>query len=916
MIFSSPIDALQIIFSSVDGKPLTNGKLKLFEVGTSTPKTSFADRTRTTPLGSVLRLDISGRPEVQPFLDYGDYTIEAWRFIGTDPYSVDPNDWAKDHEWQQSGLQALGSNGNAVLTVDTVPDLRAVTGMTNGNALDVLGYTSKGDLFSRRYFWNSADTQSDNLGTVIKNPTISTGSWLHTIEGDVVDVRIFGVLPGSGVDCTTKISNVVSVVQAWSKNQSTLYFPNGTYTVSDYTQVITANVIIDKKVYFTNDTYGGSGYFLTLSGDYTIHKTDGIKLPSSTANVLLKFDNNALDKDVNVRWYGALLDGATDDGASFQAMVSSVSTSNYKLVIDGVMKITTLTSNVVIYNPVVMRNTGKFYMNQTTYTIEFKQPSYIINDNRVLATKFYNPIFYCDRYGVFSNLNKFKFTNVDLYASFFSLNNSAGSTESLHQPFGQLVVSKGTNFYFDMPTANFTASVDTYSSAKFNCIWKSGTLNAISSGTLVKLNNFIAPDIFCIATGKFEIYNNPVKASWFCDVQRTTQQNSDGFAFAVQASLGSGKLDLGGRQFHVTNSISLAPTYSNRMFIYNGDIVYTVDSNPLFNVVSGNIGDIMFHDMVYSSSTDAPFIAMNGSCATLKFNNFTGLQSGTNSFLVRVGSGGNINKTFEVNNSYIEVNELIGNSGNATAVRLNNNEIHLASGTDLRGMRPILANNYIFGTGALLVSCSYAAQVANNFFSELSLYINSVSAVIDGVYNGNTFTSSNALLSDIHLIANEVNTEFKACIIVGNSFTGSQATATEVITSYGTFKTTGASHRLQISGNQSNRAGNLYVPQTEASDWLSLNVPASHPVNEAKLYYRLNYNNLSMFTLPGVSQAPSYINVIPITSTTLATEYGSVISIDDLVNTSGGDGTTLRFSDVGGAFAGGNVSVACAWKIY
>ena len=895
---------------------MSYGKLFFYEIATSTPKSVYLDIARTVVAGSVIQLDIDGRPASQYYLGYGDYTVKAYKFIGTDPLSTNPMDWAEDREWNEAGLIAPNLDlGAPIATCNTISDLRAITPLT-GDIRQVLGYYTRGDMFVRTYQWSATDLNSDNLGTIIKNPSISTGSWLLQTEGDVIDCRIFGILPGLPLVYTSRIGAMVTAIEASTNNPQSIFFPRGVYHVTDYSQTINANVIFDKQAYFSNDTAGGNGYFLTIAGTYTIYKNEALRAPASTAPVYFKFNNNSLDQEINVRWYGAVLDGSTDDGVAFKAMVSNTITSNYKFVIDGLMKLTTLSANTIVMNPIIMRNTGRFYMNQTTYTIEFKQPCYIINENRVLSSKFYNPIFFCDSQGVFVNLNKFKFTNVDLYASFFALNNSTGTTGSLHQPLSQLSVSKGTNFYFDMPLAQFTASVDTYSAGKYNFIWKTGTLNAINSGTLVKLNNFVAPDMFCIATNKFQIFNNPVKASWFCGVGRTDQQNSDGFAGAVQATLGSGRLDLGGNQYNVSNSISLAPTYSNRLFVYNGDIVYNGDSNPLFNVTSGTIGDIMFSDMVYSSSSDAPFIMMTGSCATMKFNNFTGIQTGTNSRLVSISSSGNINKTFEITNSYLEVGEVTSLGGNVTAVRWNNNEIHMIGGTDLRGMRPVLSNNYLFGTGVLLVSCSYAAQITNNFFSELSLYIHSVNAVIDGVYNGNTFTSSNALLSDIHLIANEANTEFKGCILVGNSFTGSQASATEVITAHGTFKTAYADHSLQISGNQSDRLNNLYVPQTESSASLILNVPATHAANEAKLYYKSSFNNLYMFTLVGVSQAPKYMNIVLITNTTIAEEYGSVISMSDLVNDTGGEGSTFRFSDVGGTFAGGDVSVFATWKIY
>lgn len=915
--FISPVDERPQFLISGTNLPMTYGKLFFYEIATSTPKSVYLDIPRTVVAGSVIQLDIDGRPVNQYYFGYGDYTVKAFKFIGIDPLSTDPLDWAEDREWNAAGLLSTVGNGAAIATCDTISDLRAIVPVT-GDIRQVLGYYARGDMFTRTYQWNATDLNADNLGTIIKNPSIATGSWLLQTEGDVIDCRIFGIIPGLSTVYTSRIGSMITSIEASTNNPQSIFFPRGIYHVTDYTQTINTNVIFDKLSYFSNDSVGGAGYIFTISGSYEIYKNESLRAPASSGATYFKFNNNSSDQEVNVRWYGAVLDGVTDDGAAFEAMLTNITTSNYKCVVDGLMRLTTLTSTRVIYNPFIMRNTGRFYMDQTTYTLEFAQPSYIINENRVIGTKFYNPIFYCDGSGVFSNLNKFKFTNVDMYANWFSLNNGAGSTGSLHQPLGQIAVAKGTNFYFDMPLNNFSTSVDTRLTDTYNFVHTSGVLNATGTGVTVRLRNFEASDVFCIATDKFIIYGNPVKMTWYVNSTRTAIQNSLGYTYAVKASVGSGNLDLRGLEISTTETAVITSGSPVRYTVYNGSIDYE-GANSAFEFNGVNFGDIYFRDITFVSALNCSFVAFyTASCRSIKFNNLMNIQSGSGSVFLTIGSGGsNISQLFEITNSYIQCGELLSNSGTCQSVRLNNNEIVLTTGFDIQGIRPTITGNYLTGTGALNMSCTWASTVSNNFFNGLSLYIHSVSSAIDAVVTGNTFTSSPGLLADIHLIADQANTEFKGCIITGNSFNGSQAALTECISTSGTFKLVAASHRLQISGNQSNRVGLLYVPQTESADWVVLEVPATHVNNEAKFYYKSSYNNLRFFSLSGCDQAPGYLHIDLISGTAITNEYGVQFTRGDTVNTLGGDGTTFNFTDTGGpGYAGGLSDCFAIWKIY
>lgn len=859
MMFTSPIDALQIIFSSIDGKPLTKGKLKLFEIGTANPKGSFLNSNLTTPAGSVLSLDISGRPEFQVFLDYGNYTIEAWRFIGTDPYSVNPSDWAKDHEWDQSGLDAVVAASGTIDAVNSISALRALTPAAN-DIRQVLGYYARGDMFTRTYQWNESDTNSDNLGIYIKNPSISTGSWILITEGDVIDCRIFGILPSLTTDYTTRIATMVAAVEASNNNPFSIYFPHGVYHVSNYTQIINTNVIIDRGVYFANNTVGS--YILTLAGTYRIDKIEAFSLSGAIGDSYLRFSNNSIDSEIDIRWYGAVLNGVADDGIPFLQMLDHITYSNYRIVITGLMRLITLWSNRIVYNPVVFRNTGRFYMDQTTYTVSFINTE-LINENKSISNRLSNPIFYHYGSGIFTNLNKFIFSGTDIHSNWFLLNNSAtGTTAGLDQPLSQLSVSVGQNFIFDADHNNFTAGVDTFSAGKYNFQLTRGTISFVGSG-VVNLNNIQAPDNFCIESDNIIIYNTEIRAAWYTSIARTNLQNSNGLSYAIKSALlGSGNLNLCGRSFATSLGNELSISYVDKLDIHNGNISYTGTGSFLY-LSSGTIGNVCSRDMMFSSSTNCTYLQITGAnCGTVKFSKFNGIQSGSTSHLVGVGAGGNITRSISILDSDIYVGNIFNIVGYCARTRVYGSDIESITGTDFTGSDVALTGNNFWGLGSISVASREVMLITGNSIKNQSLNIYSISASIQGNVSGNTFTSGSES-SIVGLVGIQANTVFTGLTIESNAFTGAVDVTTDMIVCSGSFRVgdgtiIGIRHNIRISGNS--HAEKMVVPQTSGNGF-GLIVSVVEGSNDGKIYLNSGSNGDCAFIIPGCAQPFDYIDM-------------------------------------------------------
>jgi len=110
-----------------------------------------------------------------------------------------------------------------VKPIDTISDLKALP--HTPSTVWVSGYTNKGDgAFGSHIFeWDSASTEDDNKGTIIKLDSITTGRYKLRYDGSV-NVKWFGA-------SETRIDNEVPINKALSKYK-TIYIPAGTFKIS------------------------------------------------------------------------------------------------------------------------------------------------------------------------------------------------------------------------------------------------------------------------------------------------------------------------------------------------------------------------------------------------------------------------------------------------------------------------------------------------------------------------------------------------------------------------------------------------------------------------------------------------------------------------------------------------------------
>lgn len=167
-------------FFDDNGEPLSGGKIYTYEAGTTTQKATYTTQAGTTEHDNPVELDASGRP---------DNNTSIW--LGSGAYKI----IIKDADGiTLDTIDDVNSESSTALDGVTVNSISDLKNLTSGeyDAATVLGYYFPGDNGGGLFYYDADDTTTSDGGIYIKPNDVSTGRWIRVVEGNEVDVKLWG----------------------------------------------------------------------------------------------------------------------------------------------------------------------------------------------------------------------------------------------------------------------------------------------------------------------------------------------------------------------------------------------------------------------------------------------------------------------------------------------------------------------------------------------------------------------------------------------------------------------------------------------------------------------------------------------------------------------------------------------------
>ena len=258
-----------------NGQPNNVGMRLAFEdSSTSSAKEVYSGPLITDPtLGSLVDLDAEGWGPVDGiWLDVGDYNVSV-EFASYNNLGVVV--WARDwtlHHLQGATAEYSTPANQMAIYVDTVADIRALSGASLVGEAFNSGYYSLNDGGQGEWRWVADSTMTDDSGAYLKPNGMSTavpGRW-HRImpTGGEVSVKLWGATSGAG-----NISGNFNNAKTWCLSTGldtsiTLAFPPGVYNISNATLLMDGAGIVETGVTrkMRYHIYNGAQFIGTTGG--------------------------------------------------------------------------------------------------------------------------------------------------------------------------------------------------------------------------------------------------------------------------------------------------------------------------------------------------------------------------------------------------------------------------------------------------------------------------------------------------------------------------------------------------------------------------------------------------------------------------------------------------------------------------
>ena len=185
-------------FLDDNGVPLNGGTLESYIAGTTTPTPTFTGEAGVSA-GNIITLNARGEPETsgnthQVWIDSAikyDFVLKTAAGVIINS----PEDIASP---------LVGS----VASTLNIASAKALTTLTDGQAIYIRGYTTAGDGGGGMYVYDASSAATANDGTVLALDTLA-GRLLHS-ETTLITVKTFGAVGDGVTDSTTALQNAIN----------------------------------------------------------------------------------------------------------------------------------------------------------------------------------------------------------------------------------------------------------------------------------------------------------------------------------------------------------------------------------------------------------------------------------------------------------------------------------------------------------------------------------------------------------------------------------------------------------------------------------------------------------------------------------------------------------------------------------
>lgn len=199
------------------------------------------------------------------------------------------------HAINKSQLDSAIAKFSNITIVNTIDALRTEPQPTDGDMVLLLGYYEAGDKPIVSYVWDSASTETDNGGNIIKITAITTGRWIGAFE--YANVKDFGAKGDYDYDLGTGTDDAVAFQNAINSKPdraSNVIVPYGNYRIGSTLELgqstsimgvqtlfpvqvaspSNLNYISQTALFFTENTDG----FTTLTASPVTYRSQGIQI--------------------------------------------------------------------------------------------------------------------------------------------------------------------------------------------------------------------------------------------------------------------------------------------------------------------------------------------------------------------------------------------------------------------------------------------------------------------------------------------------------------------------------------------------------------------------------------------------------------------------------------------------------------